>query len=149
MASIAHRDFAGARHFSPKGWLIAPKSRRQFPSYSASRGCVALLPGIGNAHPDGQVQVLWTHGGRLTCPRSAIENLKAGERTYVALRIDNGVPMVGLRAKAAPHRRESAVIEDAYLDDITDEQIEEQVEWTAEALRRRPPAEPEWPARSV
>ena len=44
---------------------------------------------------------------------------------------------------------ESAVIEDAYLEDITDEQIEEQVEWTAEALRRRPPDEPEWRARSV
>jgi hypothetical protein len=44
---------------------------------------------------------------------------------------------------------ESAVIEDAYLEDITDEQIEEQVEWAAEALRRRPPDEPEWRARSV
>lgn len=44
---------------------------------------------------------------------------------------------------------ESAVIEDAYLDDISDEQIEEHVEWTTEALRRRPPDVPEWRARSV
>ena len=44
---------------------------------------------------------------------------------------------------------ESAVIEDAYLEDITDEQIEEQVEWTAEALRRRPPDAPEWRARGA
>lgn len=57
--------------------------------------------------------------------------------------------MVDLRSKAAPHRRESAVVEDGYLDDITDEQIEEQVEWTAEALRRRPPDAPEWRARSA
>lgn len=49
----------------------------------------------------------------------------------------------------AIERRPEAVIEDAYLENVEDQQIDDHIQWIAEALRRRPPREPEWVERSL